>query len=177
MREDACSYEYELTNQFFTDIDATEIHRGHLNVLLDVKKSMGVYVLEFHIAGTVIVPCDRCLSDLELPVDTRNVLKVKLGAEFSDEDDMVVVPEEDGYINVSWFLYEFIELSLPMKHVHAPGKCNKGMMSVLNKHIARSADDEDEPVFEDGGDELPEGNDEAPTDPRWNELKKILDNN
>ena len=169
MREDACSYVYELTNQFFTDIDASEIHKGHLDVQLKVKKSIGAYVLDFHITGSVTVPCDRCLSDLELPVDTENVLKVKLGAEFSDEDDMVIVPEEDGYINVAWFLYEFIELSLPMKHVHAPGKCNKGMMGVLKN--------EEVPVFDDEENDLPDGGEETPTDPRWNELKKILDNN
>lgn len=177
MREDACSYEYELTNQFFTDIDASEIHKGQLNVQLKVKKSIGAYVLDFHITGSVTVPCDRCLSDLELPVDAENVLKVKLGAEFSDEDDMVIVPEEDGYINVAWFLYEFIELSLPMKHVHAPGKCNKGMMGVLKKHMTHAADDEEAPVFDDEENDLPDGGEETPTDPRWNELKKILDNN
>ena len=155
MREDACSYEYELTNQFFTDIDASEIHKGQLNVQLKVKKSIGAYVLDFHITGSVTVPCDRCLSDLELPVDTENVLKVKLGAEFSDEDDMVIVPEEDGYINVAWFLYEFIEL----------------------KHMTHAADDEEAPVFDDEENDLPDGGEETPTDPRWNELKKILDNN
>lgn len=38
---------------------------------------------------------------------------------------MVIVPEEDGYINVAWFMYEFIALSIPMKHVHAPGNVIK----------------------------------------------------
>ena len=31
-----------------------------------------------------------------------------------------------------------------MKHIHAPGKCNKAMSSKLKKHTARRADDEDE---------------------------------
>ena len=177
MREDACDYVYELSDQFFVDIDASEIHRGKLDVQLNVKKSMGVYVLAFHITGNVTVPCDRCLSDLELPVDTENVLKVKLGLEFSDEDDMVIVPEEDGYINVAWFMYEFIELSLPMKHVHAPGRCNKDMMGVLKKHMTHRPD-EDESVFDDEADDMQESDDrQVLNDPRWDELKKILDNN
>ena len=171
MREDACSYVYELTNQFFTDIDASEIHKGHLDVQLKVKKSIGAYVLDFHITGSVTVPCDRCLSDLELPVDTENVLKVKLGAEFSDEDDMVIVPEEDGYINVAWFLYEFIALAVPMKHVHAPGKCNKAMSSKLKKHTARSMEDEYEDDDTEG-----EVKPEITTDPRWDGLKGLLEN-
>ena len=144
MTENSADYEFSLANQFFADIDAPEIQKGKLQVQLNVRKTMGVYVLTFHIEGSVIVPCDRCLDDLELPVMTDDTLKVKLGAAFSDEEDMVIVPEEDGYINVAWFMYEFIALSLPMKHVHAPGKCNKGMMGALNKHLRTSVDEEEE---------------------------------
>ncbi len=178
MTENSADYEFSLTNQFFTDIDAPEIQKGELQVQLNVKKTMGVYVLTFHIEGSVIVPCDRCLDDMELPVVTDDTLKVKLGATFSDEDDMVIVPEEDGYINVAWFMYEFIALSLPMKHVHAPGQCNKSMMGALNKHLRTSVEEEGEMddflLEEEMDEELPESRE---IDPRWNELKKILDNN
>lgn len=174
MREDSCQYEYTLDNQFFADIDAPEIQRGKLKVVLNVKKSMGVFILNFHTEGFVIVPCDRCLDDLELPVNTDDTLKVKMGLSFSEEGDFLVVPEEDGYVNVAWFIYEFIELSLPMKHVHAPGKCNKAMMGTLNKHLCTSAEEEsldDADLEEEPEDESRE------TDPRWDDLKKILDNN
>jgi len=92
---------------------------------------------------------------------------VKLGAEFTEMDDIVIVPEEEGYINVAWFIYEFVALSIPMKHSHAPGECDKEMEGKLNKHLRTMADDED---FE-------EENETCEIDPRWNELKKILDNN
>lgn len=177
MTENSADYEFSLTNQFFADIDAPEIQKGKLQVQLNVRKTMGVYVLTFHIEGSVIVPCDRCLDDMELAVATDDTLKVKLGETFSDEDDMVIVPEEDGYINVAWFMYEFIALSLPMKHVHAPGKCNKSMMGALNKHLRTSSDEEETDDFgldEEVGDESSEARE---IDPRWNELKKILDNN
>lgn len=178
MREDSCQYEYTLDNQFFADIDAPEIQKGKLKVLLRVKKSVGAYILNFHTEGVVTVPCDRCLDDMEIPVETDDCLRVKLGQEFSDEDDLVIVPEEDGYINVAWFIYEFITLSLPIKHVHASGKCNKAMMGALNKHLAVSAEEEDaseETSLDTVLDEPEEDNREI--DPRWNELKKILDNN
>lgn len=177
MTENSADYEFPLTNQFFADIDAPEIQKGKLHAQLNVKKAMGVYVLTFHIEGSVIVPCDRCLDDMELPVEADETLKVKLGATFSDEEDMVIVPEEDGYINVAWFMYEFIALSLPMKHVHAPGKCNKGMMGALSKHLSTSADEEsemDDFLEEEMGEDSSEPRE---IDPRWNELKKILDNN
>ena len=109
----------------------------------------------------------------EQPIETEDRLKVKLGSEYSEVDDMVIVPEEEGYINVAWFIYEFIALSIPMKHVHAPGKCNKDMVNKLSKHLRVSGDEE-----EDDDDFLVEPTDEPQEiDPRWNELKKILDNN
>lgn len=173
MLADTAEYEFQLDNQFFLDLDAPEVQKGQVNVTLKVRKTSGIYQLDFHTEGNVVVICDRCLDEMDQPVDTEDRLKVKLGDEFSDEDDMVVVPEEDGYINVAWFIYEFIALSIPMKHVHAPGKCNKDMVSKLSKHL-RVSGDEEEDDFE-GSDE----SEEQPQsiDPRWNELKKILDNN
>ena len=50
------------------------------------------------------------------------------------------------------------------------------MVGKLSKHLRTSADDEDDDIAV----ELPEGDvSEEPQeiDPRWNELKKILDNN
>ena len=172
MLTDTAEYEYRLDNQFFLDLDASEVQKGQVNVILKVRKTSGVYQLDFHTKGKVVVICDRCLDEMEQLIETEDQLKIKLGFEYSEVDDIVVVPEEDGYINVAWFIYEFIALSIPMKHVHAPGKCNKDMESKLSKHLRVSADEEDE--FE-NSDESEETS--HPIDPRWNELKKILDNN
>lgn len=178
MRTDSAKYEFVLDNQFFIDLDGPEVQKGKLTVNLEVRKTAGVYMLDFQTVGTVIVLCDRCLDEMELPISTADKLKVKLGATFAEEGDIVVVPEEDGYINVAWFMYEFIALNIPMKHVHAPGKCNKGMTSKLSKHLRSSADEEeDDMAMNVEGEELDAGNDFQEVDPRWNELKKILDNN
>lgn len=176
-------YDYLLENKFFVDIDGTEVQKGKVNVHVSVKKSSLMYELNFKISGTVLVPCDRCLDDMEIPIDTKNRLFVKFGKEYSEEsDEIVVVPEEDGDINVAWFMYEFIALAVPMKHVHAPGMCNKGMTSKLRKHMAKDPDEEGDE--EDLGDDdmtndigsFEEGNDESSGDPRWDSLKDFNEN-
>ena len=173
MLTDTAEYQYQLDNQFFLDLDAPEVQKGRVDVTLKVRKTSGIYQLDFHTEGMVVVVCDRCLDEMEQPIESDDRLRVKLGLEFSEEDDMVVVPEEDGYINVAWFIYEFIALSIPMKHVHAPGKCNKEMVDKLSKHL-RTVKDEEDDDFED----MEEAEEEPrEIDPRWNELKKILDNN
>ena len=173
MLTDTAEYKYQLDNQFFLDLDAPEVQKGQVNVTLKVRKTSGVYQLNFHTEGKVVVICDRCLDEMDQPIETEDQLKVKLGAEYSEMEDIVVIPEEEGYINVAWFIYEFIALSIPMKHVHAPGKCNKDMVSKLSKHLRVSGDDEDDDDFL----EEDSSNEPQTIDPRWNELKKILDNN
>ena len=176
MRESVVSYDYHLDNQFFADIDAPQIQKGELDVQLTVKKGIGVFVLDFHTEGVVYVPCDRCLDDMEIPVDTDNTLKVKLGPEASEEDDeFITVDELDGFINVAWYVYEFIALSLPIQHVHAPGECNESMIEALNKYLRTDSTEEDDDDLEDEGSD--ESDESGEIDPRWNELKKILNNN
>ena len=94
-------------------------------------------------------------------------MKVKFGSSYVDDgDDLIIVPEDDGKINVAWFLYEIIALSIPIQHTHAPGECNEDMMKILKEHSSQNLNDDSEVV--ENGNEM---------DPRWNELKKLLNNN
>jgi uncharacterized metal-binding protein YceD (DUF177 family) len=171
-------YDYLLENKFFVDIDGDEVQKGKVKVNLTVKRTSMVFDMNFQLEGIVYVPCDRCLDDMELPVSTQNKLVVKFGKEYAEEsEEIVIIPEEEGEINLAWFIYEFIALAIPMKHIHAPGKCNKTMSSKLKKHTARRADDEDE-FDEEAADDIVVDDDAAdiPSDPRWDALKGLVEN-
>lgn len=178
MQVPVLSCEFDLDNQFFLDIDAPEVTKGRVQAALEVKKlSAGnAFELSFNLKGMVVIPCDRCLDDMEQEISTSDKVLVKLGSDYAEDGDWVIIPEEEGEVNVAWFMYEFIALAIPMKHVHALGKCNRAMAGKLNKHLRVSADDEDI-----AGTEMDEDEDLESTsqtlDPRWNELKNILDNN
>ena len=167
------TFEYELDNRFFMDIDAPEVSKGKAHVVLDVKKQAAgnAFELKFEIEGTVVILCDRCLDEMDQPVTASDKLLVKFGADYAEDGDWVIIPEEEGVINVAWFIYEFIALAIPMKHVHAPGKCNKAMAGKLSKHLRVSADDDDIAGVEMEEDEDLESTSQI-SDPRWNELKK-----
>ncbi len=169
-------YEYLLENKFFVDIEGTEVQRGKVKAFLTVRRASLMFEMDFRIEGVVSVPCDRCLDDVEIPIETRNRLVVKFGKEYAEEsEEVVVIPEEDGTINLAWFLYEFIALAIPMKHVHAPGKCNKAMSSKLRKHTARSEGDAGDD-FEDEMGMMDDSDDKVSSDPRWDALKGLLEN-
>lgn len=169
-------FEYSLDKGFFTLIDdgTADVKKGDLKVTVALKKTSVTFELNFTISGTVQVPCDRCLDDITMDVDTKNKLIVKFGKEYSEEsDEIVIIPEEDGEINIAWFLYEFIVLSLPAKRVHPSGTCNKAMSSKLNKHRAKSADDESEEDDLEEDDISLDEDDSSSTDSRWDALKNV----
>jgi len=172
MKEDVLKIEYQLGNSFFVDIDEDNIQKGKVKVNLTIKKAAGVYDMSFVSEGVVIVPCDRCLDDMELPVSTSNRLIVKFGKDYSEEsDEIVVIPESEGIINLAWFLYEFIVLTIPIKHVHSPGKCNKAMTSTLKKYTSKKAGDDDDEEISVAATDL--GEDSFVSDPRWDALKNF----
>jgi uncharacterized metal-binding protein YceD (DUF177 family) len=177
MQQAVEKYEYLLDNQFFTNIGGEDIQKGKVNTQLTVSKKAGVFDLSFTFNGIVVIPCDRCLDDMDLPIETTAHLIVKFGKDFSEEsDEIVVIPEAEGIINLAWFLYEFIVLAIPIKHIHAPGKCNKQMTSKLKKHSAKSDDDEDRSFDSDDSDDditIDDDPEEEKTDPRWEALRGL----
>jgi uncharacterized metal-binding protein YceD (DUF177 family) len=171
-------FEYDLDDAYFKKIDSPEVQKGNVKAKVSVQKKLATYELQFFIEGTVIIPCDRCLDDMVQSINYKEKLLVKFGNSFSEEDEIVIVPESEGAINIAWFLYEFIVLNIPMKHVHATGECNKTMVTKLKKHITRQKDDDDDDSsaveFDDDDDFTP---DEIQTDPRWDGLQNITENN
>lgn len=170
--------EFELDNAYFKKIDSPEVQKGIVHAKVSVQKKLSAYELQFLLDGSVIIPCDRCLDDMEQTIHYKEKLQVKFGDKFSEEDEIVIVPEVEGAINIAWFLYEFIVLNIPMKHVHATGECNKTMVTKLKRHISRPKDDDEDdssPSEFDDDDDFT--TDEIQTDPRWDSLPNITDNN
>ena len=159
MKTDEQSLEFDLNDEFFKALDASEVNGGALHVSVSIRKASGFYELLFHTEGTVTVPCDLCLDDMEQPINTDNRLLAKLGTETNTEDDdVVIVDENEGILDTAWLIYEFIALAIPIKHVHAPGKCNSAMTQKLDElsGAVRSSKEESGMV-----------------DPRWKTLLKL----
>ena len=175
-------YSYELDRKFFDAIDHEDVRKGDVKAELTVRKTVDAYEMKFHLYGTIQIACDRCLDEMNQEIDTKDRLIVKFGEEYSEEsDELVIIPEDEGAINIAWYLYEFIVLNIPMKHVHEQGKCNKVMTSKYRKHQAvQVADDDDDSDDDDlSVEDLNDDNDSSDdlaqqdTDPRWDELKKL----
>ncbi len=179
LQNETRKFEYILDKLYFKKIDSPEVENGNVKAQVIVQQKQELFELQFILEGTVVIPCDRCLDDMEQPIQYKEKLQVKLGDKFSEEDEIVIVPESEGAINIAWFLYEFIVLNIPIKHVHAAGECNKTMATKLKRHITRQKDDDEDgssSLFEDDADD-DFSVEETQTDPRWDGLQNITDNN
>lgn len=171
LHDDNAHFEYNVNDGFFAMLDTSEFQKGVVHVSVDVKKLADSFDINFQINGQVVVICDRCLDEMNQEVSSTNRLRVKFGSEYTDAgDDVVIVPEDEGSINVAWFIYEFIALAIPIRHVHAEGDCNPEMMQKLKSHLSYDVAEDN-----DSSDDL--ATSERPMDPRWNDLKNLLDNN
>ena len=158
LKEGVTVFEYDLGDDYFEAVEAPEVRRGEVHVSVNVNRSGGVFRISVHTEGTVHVPCDVCLDDMEQAVSADNTLTARIGEEYSEDEDIITVGKEEPLLDISWFVYEFIALSIPIRHVHAPGKCNPAMIKVLEEHSAARSG---------------EGDAEEPVDSRWSELEKL----
>ena len=158
LQEGSTTLEFQITDAFFEAIEAPEIKRGTLDLSLDINRKADFFELTFDIKGEVTVPCNLCLDDMLQPIVCSERLAAKFGDEYSEDDDLVTVPEDEGILDVAWFVYEFIVLNIPIRHVHAPGKCNPVMMKVLDGLSTSRSGEADE---------------EQSVDPRWDALRKL----
>ena len=159
--------ECHLDESFFNTDEQTEVRRADVDVTLEVtRKSETTFHLEIDCSGTLTTACDRCLDDLDLPVDVNYSLNVEqLGTELDDSnDELLIVPADWRELDAAPLVRDTVLLALPMTHCHEnEDDCNADMLNVLDSHRVEAVpDNDDQPQSETTG-----------TDPRWEALKKL----
>ena len=61
---------FNLGDAYFEAIEAPEVRRGNVCVDLNVRRTENYFDLDFSVHGTVTVPCDLCLDDMEQEVES-----------------------------------------------------------------------------------------------------------
>lgn len=105
-----------------------------------VKRRTGLDI-DLDLEGSVTVPCDRCLEDLDLPVEEQIRLRIKFtddpGAMETDaiEGDREVVYTKTGSpeVDLRQIAYDYIMLSVPIVRVHPEGGCNPQVTAYIHE--------------------------------------------
>jgi uncharacterized metal-binding protein YceD (DUF177 family) len=155
------TFEYEVGTKFFSEFDGGVVEEGDVNVCLTLEKQSALMILTFDFEGKVSVQCDRCLEIYDQPIEGSDQVFVKFGEkEFEDGDEVIWVGANDNQLNVAQLIYEFICLAVPIKRIHPIDKngnstCDPEMIEKLDRYIIKN---------------------EGETNPLWNDLKKLLNN-
>ena len=162
LKEGHHTYEFEIGKEFFEKFEESEVKEGSLIANIEVEKRSSHSDVIIRISGTVRISCDRCLEMFFLPLNCENKLLVKFGKTLEDSDpDILSMPSDEHELDLQQHIYEFIHLALPIKRVHPDDKkgnstCDPVMLKKLEELIVEEEDE---------------------NDPRWDELKKLMNNN
>jgi uncharacterized protein len=153
-------FEFEINDRFFENFEYSVIKSGQVHVDVELDRKEKMLTLLFSLKGKVKLECDRCLADYDQEIISSPQLILKLGKTRREEtDEIESIPETSNEVNVAQYIYEYINLALPVKKVHPLNKkgepgCDKIILEKLKEHQTGK-----------------QNNEEA--DPRWDALKNI----
>jgi len=133
----------EVKEDFFTCFEQSDVKKGNLRLELLLDKQNSMLELDFSIKGFVELACDVCLEVYQQPLDVAKKLFVKFGEAFEEQtDEIIVIPFGESHLDIAQYVYEYIHLGLPMRHVHAqnsdgkPG-CNPVHLEKMQQYMTR----------------------------------------
>ncbi len=138
------NFEYNIDNTFFIHYGEQDFKNCTANIKLELDKKNSFLLLKFDIDGSVEVNCDRCGNPLKLQLWDEFKVMVKLADdpklmnEQEEDPDVYYISKGEGILSVEDWIYEFINLSLPMQKMCAVEdiggpQCNKEVLEKLKK--------------------------------------------
>ncbi len=157
-------FEYKIKNTFFESFGYEEFNGASIALKAILNKMSTMMELDIHAKGTVNVNCDLTSEPFDQQVTADLQLVIKFGDEYNDEDDeILIIPHGEHQVNIAQYVYEMLVLAVPQKRVH-PGVLDGTLQSEALDRLEELQPKETKDNKED-------------TDPRWDDLKKLLTDN
>ncbi|UWX54866.1 DUF177 domain-containing protein [Maribacter litopenaei] len=154
-------FKYEIDNKFFESFGYDEFNEVAVDLTVVLNKTSTMLELDFEATGTVNVDCDLTSEPYDQSIEGSMELVVKFGEEYDDDDDeILILPHGEHQINVAQYIYEMIILAVPQKRVH-PGIADGTLKSEALERLQELQPKDKK-------------KDNNESDPRWDELKKLL---
>lgn len=113
------SFDFVLDDAFFAGFDQSTILGGQLTAHLDLDYTERLMTLEFALAGTVRVACDRSLDEFDQPITAHETLLVRFGDTTEElADDVLQITPDTQILPLAQHLFDFVATAVPMKKLH-----------------------------------------------------------
>lgn len=157
-------YDYHVNEDFFEDMGYEEFNSARVDISLLLEKKENMLELHFGVNGTVNVICDVSLEPYDQPIKNELDLVVKFGEQTANaKEDLLLLPATAHELNLRQYIYEAAVLAVPYKKVHPQVADGTMKSDILDK-------------LEDLSPGNSNKNDNT-TDPRWDKLKDLLNEN
>ena len=152
------NFDYEITDKFFEAFQQQDFFHCKANVKLTLDKKSSFMLLKFEMGGSLEVTCDRCNNNLPLELWDEFSITVKMVDEpelmnSQEEDpDVYYISSGESHIDVANWIYEFINLSIPMQKscnfekMDGP-HCNPAAREMLNKLSMEEPEKKENPIW------------------------------
>ena len=163
LKEGDHEFEFKFSDKFFKEHRVLESPNGSIKAIVDLVKDPTMLYFSVLLEGRMQLKCDRCLDYFDYPVRYSDRFVVKFGENIEESTDEIWILRPNEFeLDLEQYFFECLGLSLPIQRVHPDVKdgissCNAEMLALLGSHFSQN-NTKDEP------------------DPRWNALKKLLDN-
>jgi len=142
-------FEFDLNDSFFELFEYDEYSQLRGKVIMKMVKSETVLDLNLSFSGSIQAPCDVSNEPFEQALNNAFDVQVKFGDAYNDEnEELLILPYGEHEFNIAQMVYELVVLSIPAK-LYGPNAGN-GIEDYLEEEK------------------------ETDTDPRWDQLKDLL---
>lgn len=137
-------FEYSIDKKFFEDYQEQDFSNCIAQIKLTLDKKSSFMLLRFEVGGRLEVTCDRCGNPLPLDLWDEFNIVVKIvddPEQMNDQEedpDVYYISKGESHLHVADWIYEFINLSIPMQRMCGPDEiggpaCNKEVLAMLEK--------------------------------------------
>ena len=152
------NFDFDINETFFSLFEHSPVKNGEIKVRIEYDKRPEVTNIRFDINGTILTPCDRCLTEIHLPVSGSYPMLVKEEEDTKDDVDVIYITSSLRKLNVAQFIYEFVLLSVPIIKTY---NCD---------------DEKPRPCDDSTLDKLTSNQDTEAINPLWDKLQDFKDN-
>ena len=152
-------FNFNFDDDFFATFENSPVSKGKGVCTIDLTKTNLVITLVFQINGIIELECDRSCKFYNYPISIWKQVVYKYGNEEKElSENAFLILKRTQEINIANFLYESINLEVPMKKLHPEFQNDEETDEIIYTSKEFNKDKEDKKgIF----------------DPRWEALKKL----
>ncbi len=141
------NFDFEINEAFFSHFEHSPVGESNIKARIELNRRPEVMDITFHIDGTVLTPCDRCLTDIHLPIQGSFPMLVKDAQENEEDVDVIYISLTQRKLLVAQYIYEYVLLSIPIIKAYdceedSPRPCDD---TTLDKFSSNQNTDADNP--------------------------------